>query len=164
MNGKTQKLVYLSLLSAIAIVLHMIESMLALPLPYGVKLGLANIISLVVIEMYGAKEVIVVNFFRVMLSHLLSGMFMSYMFFISCGGVLLSTISIIIAKKWLRMPMISTSIISAIFHSIGQFIVVSFVVSSTALAPYIFLMLLLALPTGVFTGLVASEIVKRLHV
>lgn len=57
-HKKTKKMVYLALLSAIAIVLHMIEGSIPLPLPPGVKLGLANIISMVVIEMYGAKEML----------------------------------------------------------------------------------------------------------
>ncbi len=162
MQRKTKKLVYIALLSAVAIVLHMVESMLSLPLPLGVKLGLANIISLVVIELYGPRELIFVNFLRVMISHLIIGQFMSYMFFISCGGVLLSTLAIIISKRW--FPIVSLSIISAIFHSIGQLIVVSFVVSSIALLPYIFLMFVLSIPTGIFTGLVAGEIIKRIQI
>lgn len=161
---KTRKLVYLGLLSAIAVVLHIVEGMIPLPLPFGAKLGLANIISLVVIELYGAKEVIIVNFFRVILSSLLTGTIMHYSFFISCGGVLMSTIAIIVVKRFLHFPLVSTSIISALFHSTGQLIVVSFVISSIALAPYIFLLFILAIPTGIFTGLVANEVVKRVKI
>ena len=58
-HQKTRKMVYLALLSAIAIVLHMVESMIPVPLPTGAKLGLANIISLVVIQLYGIKEMFI---------------------------------------------------------------------------------------------------------
>ena len=89
---------------------------------------------------------------------------MHYSFFISCGGVLMSTIAIIVVKRFLHFPLVSTSIISALFHSTGQLIVVSFVISSIALAPYIFLLFILAIPTGIFTGLVANEVVKRVKI
>ena len=86
-HKKTRKMVYMALLSAIAIVLHMTETALQLPLPPGMKLGLANIISMVVIELYGVKEMFIVNFFRVVVSSLMTGIFLSHPFFISCGGV-----------------------------------------------------------------------------
>ena len=69
---KTKRLVYLSLLTALAIVLHTIDHYLSAPLPLGVKLGLANIISLVVVELYGLKEMFMINFFRVMISGLIT--------------------------------------------------------------------------------------------
>lgn len=155
-------MVYLALLSAIAIVLHMIEGSIPLPLPPGVKLGLANIISMVVIEMYGAKEMFIVNFFRVMIGSLLSGTFLWNPFYMSCGGVLLSSIVLALIKRWTTLPIVSCSIIAAVFHNIGQIIVISLIISSMAVAPYIFVMLASSIPTGIFVGFVAIEILKRL--
>ena len=161
MQRKTKKLVYIALLSAVAIVLHMVESMLSLPLPLGVKLGLANIISLVVIELYGPRELIFVNFLRVMISHLIIGQFMSYMFFISCGGVFLSSLALAIIYKFVKLPMVSTSIVSAIFHNIGQVAVVAFIFSFAGIMVYVLPLLITSIPTGILTGLVAIEILKR---
>ncbi len=158
---KTLKIVYISLLTAIAIVLHMIESTIPLPLPLGVKLGFANIISLIVIQLYGTKEMFLVNFFRVIIAGLLTGSFMSYPFYISCGGVLLSSIMISIVYKFAKLPPVSISIIGAVFHNIGQLMVVSYMFSSLAMLPYIFVLLASAIPTGIFTGLVSIEVVKR---
>ena len=75
-HKKTRKMIYLALLSAIAIVLHTVEAMIPVPLPVGAKLGLANIISLVVVHLYGVKEMFIVNIFRVFVSSLLTGIFM----------------------------------------------------------------------------------------
>lgn len=158
---KTKRLVYLSLLTALAIVLHTIDHYLSAPLPLGVKLGLANIISLVVVELYGLKEMFMINFFRVMISGLITGSLMSYPFFMSCGGVLLSSLSLVVLKKLTALPMVSTSIIAAIFHNIGQIIVLSFFLSSKAFISYVFIMLISSIPTGIFTGMVAIEILKR---
>ncbi len=160
---KTKRLVYLSLLTALAIVLHTIDHYLSAPLPLGVKLGLANIISLVVVELYGLKEMFMINFFRVMISGLITGSLMSYPFFMSCGGVLLSSLSLVILKKLTTLPMVSTSIIAAVFHNIGQIIVLSFFLSSKAFISYVFIMLISSIPTGIFTGMVAIEILKRVR-
>ena len=88
---------------------------------------------------------------------------MSYPFFMSCGGVLLSSLSLVILKKLTTLPMVSTSIIAAIFHNIGQIIVLSFFLSSKAFISYVFIMLISSIPTGIFTGMVAIEILKRVR-
>ncbi len=160
-HKKTKKMVYMALLSAIAIVLHIVEGMIPLPLPYGVKLGLANIISMVVIELYGAKEMFIVNIFRVMIASLMNGTFLYTPFYMSCGGVFLSSVVLMLLKRLTTLPMISCSVISAIFHNIGQIIVVSFILSSVAVVPYIFVMLASSIPTGIFVGMVSIEVIKR---
>lgn len=160
-HKKTRKMVYMALLSAIAIVLHMTETALQLPLPPGMKLGLANIISMVVIEIYGVKEMFIVNFFRVVVSSLMTGIFLSHPFFISCGGVLLSSLALAVLKKVTSLPIISTSIIAAVFHNIGQVLVVAYLLSSQAIMSYIFVLLASSIPTGIFVGMVAIEILKR---
>lgn len=161
-HSKTKKIVYLSLLAALAIVLHTIDHYLSAPLPLGVKLGLANIIALIVVELYGIKEMFVINIFRVIISGLITGSIMSYPFFMSCGRVFLSSIVLAVLKKLTTLPMVSTSIIAAVFHNIGQLVVLSFILSSQAFMPYLFVMLVSSIPTGIFTGLVAIEALKRI--
>ena len=160
-HKKTKKIVYLALLSALAIVLHTIDHYLSAPLPLGVKLGLANIIALVVIDVYDAKEMFIVNFFRVVISGLITGSLMSYPFYMSCGGVFLSSLVLALLKKLNKLPMVSTSIIAAVCHNIGQIIVLSFFLSSKDFMSYLFIMLASSIPTGIFTGMVAIEILKR---
>lgn len=161
-NNKTQKMVFMALLSAIAVVLHSIEAMLQLPLPLGMKLGLANIISLVVIEFYGVKEMFIVNIFRVLVSGLLTGIFGQMPFFISCGGVFLSSLVLAIVKKLTDLPMISTSIIAAVFHNIGQVAVVSLFYAQPAIMSYVFILMASSIPTGILTGMCAIQILKRI--
>lgn len=163
-NNKTRKMVYMALLSAIAIVLHMVETSLHLPLPLGMKLGFANIISLIVVELYGVKEMFIVNIFRVIISSLMTGIFMSYPFFISCGGVFLSSMSLALLKKLTDMPVVSSSVIAAVFHNIGQVLVVSFLLSSQAIMSYVFVLLASSIPTGIFTGTCAIAALKRIKV
>lgn len=162
MNKKTKKLVYVSLLSTMAIALHMFEASLAIPLPYGVKLGFANIVSLVTIELFSTKEMFIVNILRVVLGGLLRGSIFNYVWFISVGGVLLSSIAIMLAKKLTDLPIVSISIISAIFHGIGQIIVVVYIYQSILMASFIILLFITSIPTGIFTGLSAIAVIKHL--
>ncbi len=162
MNKKTKKLVYVSLLSTMAIALHMFEASLAIPLPYGVKLGFANIVSLVTIELFSTKEMFIVNILRVVLGGLLRGSIFNYVWFISVGGVLLSSIAIMLAKKLTDLPIVSISIISAIFHGIGQIIVVVYIYQSILMASFIILLFVTSIPTGIFTGLSAIAVIKHL--
>ena len=163
-HRRTKRIVYLALLAAMAVVLHTIDHYISAPLPLGVKFGLANIISLVVVEIYGAKEMFMINFFRVMISGLMTGSIMSYPFFMSCGGVFLSSIVLALLKKLNKLPPVSVSIIAAIFHNIGQLTVLAFVLSSKAFYSYIFVMLISSVPTGIITGMVSLEILKRIKV
>ena len=59
------------------------------------------------------------------------------------------------------LPIISTSIIAAVFHNIGQVLVVAYLLSSQAIMSYIFVLLASSIPTGIFVGMVAIEILKR---
>ncbi len=161
-HKKTRKIVYLALLSALAIGLHTIDHYLSMPLPFGVKLGIANIIALITIQIYGVKEMFIINAFRVIISGLITGSFMNYVFFMSCGGVLLSSIVLTLLVRYTKLPMISLSIFSAMFHNIGQIIVISFVLSSKAIVPYLFVLFAASIPTGIFNGLVAIEVLKRI--
>src|SRR5699024_12856815 len=133
-HKKTRKMVYLALLSAIAIVLHTVEAAIPVPLPVGAKLGLANIISLVVIHLYGIKEMFIVNIFRVLVSSLLTGIFMQNPFFISCGGVFLSSLALAIIYKFIYLLMVSKSIVSSIYHNIDIILVVVFIYSYSILS------------------------------
>lgn len=161
-HKKTKKIVYLALLSALAIVLHTVDHYISAPLPFGVKFGIANIIALIVVDIYGVKEMFIVNFFRVVVSGLLTGSIMSYPFFMSCGGVLLSSFALALLTRFTKLPMVSISIISAVFHNIGQILVISYVLSSVAVMPYIFVMLAASIPTGIITGMAAIEVLKRI--
>ena len=72
--NETRHFVYLALLSAMAIVLSMIESIYIGPIFFMVRVGLANIIALVTVKVLGVKEMIIVNLMRVVIGSLLRGM------------------------------------------------------------------------------------------
>ncbi len=157
--NRTKKIVWLALLSAIAIVLNMGENMM--PLPLGIRFGFANIIAMITILMFDWKEMLIINSMRVLMTGLLMGTFMSYPFLMSVGGVCLSSLALIICF-FLHSSLPFTGVICAFAHNLGQILVLSFFISSSAFMPYLFIMGLMAILTGLMTGIATREIMKRI--
>lgn len=160
--SRTKHFVYVTLLAAMAIAINMLETMLTVSLPFGMRLGLANIIALITIEILGTREMIAVNVMRVMIGNLLRGTIFGSTFWISAGGVFISSIVLIVVKKCLKSSMISTSILCAIGHSVGQVLIVVMLYRTAAMATVVPLLLVTSIPTGIFTGLVAGQALKRI--
>jgi heptaprenyl diphosphate synthase len=153
----TKKLAFVALLVSMALVLHVLENML--PIPYiapGVKLGLANIASLIAIVAFGFREAIIVVTLRSLLGSLLGGVPSS--FFFSVAGGLLSTAVMYSAYRWLgsNFSLIGISVMGAIAHNIGQLFVASIVVENFGVYLYLPVLMISAVITGIFIGLAAN--------
>ncbi len=124
-NNRTRRFTYLAVLSAMAMMINMLETSLLPPFFGFFRLGLANIIALVTIRVMSANAMIVVNGMRVILGSLLSGRFLGSTFWIGAAGVVLSSLVLIVMEKW-KSSLLFTSILCAIAHSVGQILVVMF--------------------------------------
>ena len=162
-HDRIKSMIYLALFCAIAIILHTVDRYVSVFLPLGFKLGIANIVSLIVLKTYGPKDVWIVNGVRVVLAGLLTGEFLTQTFWMSCGGVLCSTVMIIVVDHWSDLSFISLSCVGAIFHNIGQIIVLSWVMKTTMFIPYLFILSLCSIVTGIGNGIVSLEVYKRLQ-
>jgi heptaprenyl diphosphate synthase len=152
---KNRRFTYLALLSAMAITLNILETTL-IPAFFGVfRIGLANIISLVTIRIMGVKEMIIVNIMRVVIGNLMTGRIFGSTFWISAGGVLISSIILVIMDK-LHTSLMFTSVMSAIGHSAGQVLVVMAFYMQPMIAVILPYFLLISIPTGLFTGFIAK--------
>ncbi|MDK2896888.1 MAG: hypothetical protein PWP04_1008 [Candidatus Atribacteria bacterium] len=150
MTGK--KISILGVFLGIGLVLHLVESLFPPPLPLpGVKLGLANVVTLVVLFLGSIREAFLVSFFRIILGSLLGGTFLQIGFFISLGGGITSFLTMAAAKK-MSCSLMGTSVIGALSHNLGQVIVVFLFLGTTAIFWYLPLFLLIALPCGIFIG------------
>ena len=98
--SRTQRMTTITMLTAVSILFHMIESMIPVPVPVpGFKLGLANIVGLIAYYLFDARVMLSVNIMRVVLASLLRGMLFGTGFWLSMCGVLLSTLACILARK-----------------------------------------------------------------
>lgn len=161
--SKTQKIVVISLLVAQALVLHLVERLI--PFNFGVpgaKLGLANIITLVSIYLFGFKETLTVVILRVILSSLLGGNVSGFLFSIS-GGILSFLIMYIlkvIGRE--KISVIGISIVGAVFHNIGQILMAAIIIENLNIFIYLPLLLLSSVVTGLFVGITVKYIIKFL--
>lgn len=159
---RTKRFIYLALFSAMAIVLSIIESIYIGPIFFMVRIGLANIVALVTVKILGVKEMIIVNAMRVVISTLMRGMIFSSTFWISLGGVVLSSIVLIILEK-MGSSLMFTSIMMSIAHSVGQVIVVCFFYMQAGVAAILPYLLLGSIPMGFLTGMTAKLVLTRIR-
>ena len=157
----TRKLVSLGLLSAIALNIFMVEAHIPpiVPLP-GVKIGLANIVTVFTVFVLGGKEGAAVLFVRVFLGAVFAGNF-STIFYSAAGGACAILITIG-AKKFLTQKQLWVAgILGAIAHSIGQMAAAVLISGTPSLAIYLPIMIAVSIITGAFTGLCAQFLVNR---
>lgn len=151
---------YLALLSAMAITLNLLETALIPPIMGVFRVGLANIIALLTLKILGAKDMVIVNLMRVLIGNLISGRFLGSSFWISLGGVTVSTIVLLLADK-LDSSLLFSSILSSIGHSSGQVLVVMAFYKQPWMISFLPYFLLVSIPTGIITGLIAKVAIDR---
>jgi heptaprenyl diphosphate synthase len=112
-------------LTALAIVLNMFEFFLPSPI-YGVKPGIANIIILFAFIKFNFQSAVYISLIRVFVSSLLLGTFLTPSFFLSLFGAFISLLFLYFCKFLSKnfFSLFSFSILSALGHIIGQFIIV----------------------------------------
>lgn len=160
--SKTKKMVILSLLTTIALTIFVIESYLPplLPIP-GIKLGLSNIVTLLVILLWGFKEGALLSFMRITLASIFAGQMMSFIYSLS-GGILCLLAMCTFKRIFLKEDMIwLISVIGAIFHNIGQIIAACVFLSNLSLLMYFPVLLISGIVTGSFTGVAVQYLVRK---
>lgn len=154
-SKKINKLTQLSLFLAMGIILNLIESIIPIPIAIpGIKLGLANTIGLVLLYYYSEKEYLLIGFARVLFVGLLRTGIFSMTFMISLAGWFLSSLIVVIFYKLKSLSIFGLSVISAMFHGIGQIIIVMFYYNTTGIILYLPILMI----TGVVTGLLTSSV------
>lgn len=158
MTMKTRDTVLLSLLTAQAIVLHYIESFIPVIAP-GAKLGLANIMTIVTLYIFGTKYALMVSVIRILLGSLLSGNPMGILF--GLAGGLLSLMIMAILKKYPKyFSLIGVSTAGAALHNLGQLITAALLYKTKGiLFTYMPILMLTSAITGYFIGFASNHII-----
>ena len=159
---KTKRLTMTALITAAALVTFTIEAAIPPLTPiYGIKLGLANVFTLVAVYLLGTKEGATVMFVRVTLGSLLVGQIMSYSY--SLAGGLLSFLAILVLKKFIPLNQLwVSSAICAVLHNVGQIAVAIAVTQTVQIVYYLPVLIISGLITGALTGFCASLVIKAI--
>ncbi len=159
-RNRVRKMTIITMLLAMSIVFHMIEPVIPMPIP-GVKLGLANIFGLIALFLFGTKEMLGINFMRVIIASLLRGIIFGTGFWLSLSGVALSSIMVVLFYRYSKLSLVGLSMVAATFHNVGQILAIIMIWSSIFLIYWLPPMIWLSIPTGILTGTLAKEAIKR---
>jgi len=146
-------------MAAVALGLSVLEGAIPTPLP-GVKPGLANIVTLIVLARYGWRAAAWVSLLRVVAGSLLFGNFLAPGFFLSLSGALFSLLalaaSLALPVRWFGP--VSQSVLAAFAHIAGQLLVVFlWLIPHSGVAYLIPVFATAALLFGAANGLIAAH-------
>lgn len=164
-NNKVKNLkmiLQISIFLSLGIILYIIESSIGIFIFIpGIKLGLSNIVILLVLYIYGTKEALRIGFMKVFFTSLFRSGF-GLNFILSFTGMMLSIIVSGLFKKTGKFSIIGLSIIGANFHILGQVIVMSAIYRTGLLyISYLPYMIIVTTISGLITGYIAKEIKER---
>ena len=158
---KIKRLAVLGLMTAVALILFTVEAQIPpiVPVP-GVKIGLANIVTVFLVFAMGAKEGAAVLFCRVFLGAVFAGN-LSTIFYSAAGGLgaILATIGL---KRVLTLKQLWVAgSLGAVAHSVGQMAAAIAITATPELIVYLPVLIVISILTGCFTGLCAQTLLNR---
>ncbi|MDP2872172.1 MAG: Gx transporter family protein [Bacillota bacterium] len=162
-TARARRLTQFSLLVATAVVLHVVESMFPPPLPVpGARLGLANIVSLVCLDAFGARAAFLLAGMRTVLGGLLGGGLLGFGFLLSFGAALASVAGMALLRSVgrERFSIVGLSLFGALVHNVTQLTLAALIVRHAGVFAYLPYMLMGSLPTGALTGVAATYVLR----
>lgn len=157
-----QRLCTDALLLGAALILSWLEILLPMPAIPGFKPGLCNIAVLLAVHRFSLADGAIISLSRIAVMSILFGSVTSFAF--SLGGGILSLAVMGLTKPMHgRFSLAGISVLSAAAHNIGQTIAACLVFTSPAPLGMLWWLLLLALPTGLLTGIAAELTARRLN-
>ena len=152
---KVRKLCILALFAAIALSIWAAEALIPplVPLP-GIRLGLANIVILLTLYLFGRREAALVLAVRLILGAALAGTVMSFLYSLA-GGLLALGVMALLRPRVEETRVWMLSAYAAVAHNLGQLLAARLVMGTPGLWWYLPALVLSGLITGVFTGLCA---------
>lgn len=155
------KVAYLGIFLALALICSYVESLI--PFYFGipgVKLGLTNIVVVLLLYCVGTREAFAVSVLRIVLAGFLFGNIFSILY--SLAGGLVSFLIMYLLKKTKKFGVLPVSISGGIFHNAGQLVVAALVVENIHVLSYLPVLLAAGTITGLLIGIAAQEIIVRI--
>jgi len=159
---KTKKITICAILAALALIIFVLESLIPslIPVP-GIKLGLANVVTLFALYYLGPAYAALILVTRVVLGCLLTGQTAAFLY--SLVGGALALLTAMLMKKIFKdsRKMWIVSVFSAAAHNLGQMAVALFLTGTWELIWYLPLLMVSGIITGALTGILAGLVFNR---
>ncbi len=158
-RGKSSKITQIALMSTLALIFSYIEAII----PYnpgipGIKLGIANIVSVVALYKFGWKEAASVNAIRIIIAgFLFNGLFGALY---SLAGATVSLIGMVLLKRTDKFSVTGVSMAGGVLHNLGQLLVAAALIEDLHIFFYFPVLLFSGIASGIAIG-VAAQIILR---
>jgi heptaprenyl diphosphate synthase len=160
-SSRTKKLAFYALMIALALILSYVETFI--PFPFfapGMKLGLANIVTMVALYRLGVRDAAAISAARILLSALLFGNAFSLAYSLAGGALSLAVMALL--KRSRRFGPAGVGVAGGVCHNIAQIGVAALLLETVELVYYLPVLVISGTLTGVLTGLLASLLMKAL--
>ncbi len=161
MQRRKSRVAYFGVFTALALIFSYVESLI--PINFGIpgiKLGIANLITILALFKMSVKDTYLISITRVILSGFMFGNLFAILY--SLAGGLLSLTMMLLFKNSGKFSLYGISMAGGVFHNVGQLIMAMLVVESVTIAGYLPMLLVAGLITGLVIGIVSNEMLKRL--
>lgn len=159
---RTKRTALYGILIALAMVLSFVETLLPVPMPVpGMKLGLANLVTITALWLVGIPGTVWVTVLRVILVGFSFGN--PYSMIYGLSGAFFSLLVMAAAKKWNWFSMVGISVLGGVFHNIGQILFASFVVQTAGVFTYLPVLLAVGSAAGAVIGILGGILTERLR-
>ena len=161
-KGNAKKAALYGLLIALAMIFSFVESLIPIPIPVpGVKLGLANLVTVTGLYLIGIPGTICVTLLRIVLTGFSFGN--PYSMIYGLSGAFFSLLAMAAAKRFHWFSQVGISILGGVFHNIGQLLFASFVVQTAGVFAYLPLLLAAGSVAGAVIGILGGILTERLR-
>ena len=156
---KGKRTAFYGLFLALALVAGYVEQLLPVSLGIpGVKLGLANVVTMVLLYTVGVRAAVGITAARI----LLAGMLFGTGFSIVYSAAVCSMLVMLLLKRTGRFSSVSVSVAGGVFHNVGQILVAALVLETGALVYYLPILILSGLAAGIVIGIISGILTRRL--
>lgn len=159
---KTQHMTRLAIYTAMALALALFERVIPIPIPFpGVKMGLANLIIVIILYKHSFKDALIVNVARVLLAAIFGGGLSSLLY--SFSGALISLGAMYLVMQLMKnsVSTLGVSLTGAYFHSFAQIAVAGIIIENAGIITYLPIIMWASLGTGAIIGMVSGTFIKR---
>lgn len=160
-KSKTHRLCFLSLMCALALIIFVVEAQIPVPVAIpGLKLGLANVITLYMLCSCSAGDAFAVLIVRIVLGSIFAGSATSFIYSL-CGGLLAFAVMAVFLRLSHGENIWFAGVLGAVMHNVGQIAAAVVIYGTFYVAYYLAVLTFCAIVTGLLTGITAQLLVKR---
>jgi len=157
----THQLTRLAMLLALGVIINYAE-VVFIPTAFiapGVKLGIANSVGLIVLYLFKEREYLIFGFLRVLLTALFTGF--GFSFLIGLSGYIFAAFAVVLIVQTKQLSIFGLSMIGAMFHGVGQILMVSYLYNTIFMVNYLPVLLISGIIAGLVVALLSKEVLLR---